>query len=133
MLTDILADLLTRIRNAQQAGHQLVRVRSSKMAKAFLDVLRDEGFIAAYEVKKDSAGKFDELEVMLKYHETGEPAIVDCQRVSRSGRRWYRGSSALPKVEHGLGLAIISTSQGLMADRKARQENIGGEVLAYIR
>ncbi|MGA1192257.1 MAG: uS8 family ribosomal protein, partial [Bdellovibrionota bacterium] len=116
MLTDILADLLTRIRNAQQAGHQLVRVRSSKMAKAFLDVLRDEGFIAAYEVKKDSAGKFDELEVMLKYHETGEPAIVDCQRVSRSGRRWYRGSSAQPKVEHGLGLSIMSTYQGLMAD-----------------
>ncbi|NBW40145.1 30S ribosomal protein S8 [bacterium] len=133
MLTDLLADLLTRIRNAQQAGHPLVRVRSSKMSRAFLDVLKEEGFIDSYEVKKDSAGKFDELEVVLKYHQSGEPAIVDCQRVSRSGRRWYRGSSELPRVEHGLGLAVISTSQGLMADRKARQENIGGEVLAYIR
>ena len=133
MLTDTLADTLTRIRNAQRAGHKLCRVKSSNMIRSFLQVLKDEGYISEFEVKKDANDKFDEVEVELRYLSDGHPAIIDAQRVSTSGRRVYANSSNVPQVEHGLGLAVISTSKGVMADRVARKSKIGGEVLAYIR
>ncbi|MCB0330169.1 MAG: 30S ribosomal protein S8 [Bdellovibrionales bacterium] len=133
MLTDTLADTLTRIRNAQRAGHKVVRVRSSNMIRSFLKVLQEEGFIEGFEVKKDKDNKFDEVEVGLRYQQNGEPAITDIQKVSKSGRRLYKKGTELPQVEHGLGLAVISTSKGVMADRIARKEKIGGEILAYVR
>ncbi|MCI5064955.1 30S ribosomal protein S8 [bacterium] len=133
MLTDTLADTLTRIRNGQRAGHQSVRVRSSRMIKAFLQVLQEEGFIAGYRTEKDESGKFDEVEVALRYLADGAPAILDMQRASKPGRRWYTKGTDVPQVEHGLGLAVISTSRGVMADRKARREKIGGEILAFVR
>ena len=134
MLTDTLADTLTRIRNAQRAGHKTVRVRCSKMIQSFLAVLKEEGFVQGYEVVKDIKDKFDEVNVELRYlGEALEPAIIDIQRASKPGRRLYTNGESLPQVEHGLGLAVISTSQGVMADRNARKLKIGGEVLAYVK
>lgn len=132
MYTDTISDTLTRIRNGGLAGHKSVRVRHSKMIGAFLTVLKDEGFIASFEQAKDKQDKFDEFDVNLRYFDDGRPVISKAIRVSRPGRRVYSKGSDLPKVHRGLGIAVISTSQGIMPDRLARKQNIGGEVLAYI-
>jgi small subunit ribosomal protein S8 len=132
MITDPIADALTRIRNAQRAGHKSVSVRCSKMNLRLLQVLQSEGFISYFE-KKDGevAGQFN-IEVGLKYFPTGEPLISKIKRVSRPGRRVYAGVGDLPKVDAGLGLTIVSTSEGVVSDRVARQRKIGGEVLALV-
>ena len=132
MSNDLIADLFTRIRNAQRGGHRLVRVRPSNVVKSVLDVLRSEGFIQSYEQKKDSEGKFPELEVALKYYSSGEPAISMLRRVSTSGRRVYRGVDNLPKIYNGLGICVLSTSQGVISDREARKRKVGGELLGYV-
>ena len=132
MVGDLIADLLTRIRNAQRVGHKTVRVTTSKMSKNVLELLKREGFIDTFSQKKDREDKFDVFEVHLKYYGPNLPAISTANKVSKSGRRIYFGATQLPKVYHGLGISIVSTSQGLMSDKEARQRKIGGEVLAYI-
>ena len=132
MVTDPIADLLTRIRNAQRTGHRAVRVSKSSLGKDILSVLKLEGFVEGFEVRKDKEEKFEEFEVKLRYFSTGEPVIANAHRVSRPGKRMYAQTSKLPKVRSGLGIAIVSTSQGVMSDREARKRKIGGEVLALI-
>lgn len=132
MKTDPIADLLTRIRNAQRAGHKTVRAPMSSKNTRVLEVLKAEGFIDSFETKMDAADKFEEIEVYLKYYSTGQPAINGLRRVSKPGKRIYAGTSDIPRVEQGLGISIVSTSQGVMSDREARRRKIGGEVLAVI-
>ena len=142
MVSDTIADLLTRIRNAQQRSHRAVRIPVSKMNLSVLEILKAEGFIEGFEqrparVVRDAKGKerqsqFPEYEVGLKYGTTGRPGIAESRRVSKPGRRVYMRANSLPKVHCGLGLAIISTSQGVMSDREARKRKIGGEVIAEI-
>ena len=132
MTTDTIADLLTRIRNAHQAGHRSVVVPVSKANKSVLAVLKQEGFIESYNQRKAAIGDFDGLDVVLKYYKNGEPAISTARRASSPGRRMYRPAGDLPRVENGLGIAIISTSQGVMSDREAKKKKVGGEVLALI-
>ncbi|RMG42776.1 MAG: 30S ribosomal protein S8 [Candidatus Dadabacteria bacterium] len=132
MATDSIADLLTRLRNAQRAGHRAVRVNSSKVGRAILEVLKQEGYIDSYQQVKDRDGKFDQFEVVLKYYPTGEPAMTVIDRISKPGRRIYSGVDDLPRLFNGLGVVIVSTSQGVMTDREARKRKIGGEVLAQV-
>lgn len=132
MVTDTIADVLTRIRNAQQVGHKLVHVPSSKMAKSVLAVLKTEGFIDTFEAAENDESGFPILKVFLKYYESGTPVISTARRVSKPGQRQYRGVGKLGRVHSGLGISIISTSQGVMSDREARKRKIGGEVLALI-
>lgn len=128
-MTDPIADMLTRIRNAQQANKVDVKMPSSKVKISIAEVLKDEGYITAYNVTEE-AGKA-QLSVTLKYFE-GKPVIETINRVSRPGLRVYRSASQLPKVIGGLGVAIVSTSKGVMADRKARALGQGGEVLCSV-
>lgn len=130
MNTDPIADMLTRIRNANMVKHETVDVPSSKLKVELAKLLKEEGFIADYEVKEQ--GKFKVISITLKYDENKKPVITKLQRVSRPGLRSYSKSKNLEKVLGGLGVAIISTSKGLLTDRKARKENVGGEVLCYI-
>lgn len=132
MVIDPIADLLVRIKNAHSRQHKTVRIPASKVAKSILDLLEKEGFIWSYSTEKDTQGKFDEYEVNLKYSQTGRPAIKNCKRVSKSGRRVYVKATDVPKVNCGLGLAIISTSEGVISDCESRKRGIGGEILAYI-
>ena len=129
-MTDPIADMLTRIRNAQAAAKSQVAMPSSKVKIAIAQVLRDEGYIHDFTVANSPAG-WPELIVNLKYFE-GQPVIDRIERVSRPGRRVFRGKDELPKVMAGLGVAIISTSQGLMSDRAARSAGHGGEVLCFV-
>ncbi len=129
-VTDTIADLLTRIRNAQAAKHDTVEVPASKMKKAICQILVDEGYVRHYSVKED--GKQGMITITLKYAEGRTPVIKGLKRVSKPGLRIYSGAAELPKVMKGLGVAIVSTSKGIMTDRAARQENVGGEVLAFI-
>lgn len=131
MVTDSLSDMLTRIRNAQRVGHKVVRVPSINLCRSVLEVLKREGFIDAFVVRKEE-GKFDECEVHLKYYSDGEPVMRRMTRVSKPGRRVYAGTDELPKVLGGLGMAVISTPQGVVSDREARKRGVGGEVLAVI-
>ena len=128
-MTDPIADLLTRIRNAQTARKTEVTLASSRVKRAIVKVLKDEGYVGDFRVG-DDAGK-STLTIELKYYE-GRPVIDRLERVSRPGLRIYRGKNELPKVLGGLGIAIISTSQGLLTDRDAKAKSVGGEVLAYI-
>ena len=128
-MQDPVADMLTRIRNGQAAGKASVRIPASKLKKAIAIVLKDEGYIQDFAVA-ENGGK-PEMTVELKYFQ-GEPVIDSIQRVSRPGLRIYRGKDDLPKVRGGLGIAIISTSQGLMSDRAARKAGQGGEVVAFV-
>jgi len=128
-MTDPIADMLTRIRNAQQAGKTLVHVPSSKLKISIAEVLKDEGYIEGYLVRENE-GK-PSLEISLKYY-AGQPVIEKIERVSRPGLRIYKGRDDLPKVMNGLGVAIVSTSKGVMTDRKARATGIGGEVLCIV-
>ena len=129
-MTDPIADMLTRIRNANMVSHETVEIPASKLKIELAKLLKSEGFITDYEVK--DAGKFKVIVVTLKYDMNKKPVISKLERISRPGLRTYHKAKTLPKVLGGLGVAIISTSKGLMTDRKARKENIGGEVLCYI-
>ena len=129
-MTDPIADMLVRIKNAAAVGKQTVKMPSSKTKVAIADVLKDEGYIASHRTSDLGGGKA-ELEIELKYFE-GKPVIETLKRVSRSGLRQYRGKNDLPKVLGGLGIAIVSTSQGIMTDSAARQQGVGGEVLCFV-
>lgn len=129
-ITDTIADFLTRIRNAGSAKHETVDIPASKMKKSLAQILLDEGYIAAYEVIED--GKQGVIHVTLKYGPNKTNAITGLRRVSKPGLRIYSGCEEMPKVMKGLGIAIVSTSKGVMTDKQARKENVGGEVLAFI-
>lgn len=128
MMTDPISDMLTRIRNAQGAGKVDVTMPASKMKSSIAKVLKDEGYISDHSVSSDNK---PELTVTLKYYE-GTPVIEKVQRVSRPGLRIYKGKDELPKVLNGLGIAIISTSSGLMTDKQARTSGFGGEVICTV-
>ena len=128
-MTDPIADMLIRIKNAAAVGKPAVSMPSSKIKVAIAKVLQEEGYIASSRVTKDGAKSV--LEIALKYYE-GKPVIERLQRVSKSSLRQYRGKDALPKVLGGLGVAIISTSKGIMTDSQARQQGVGGEVLCFV-
>jgi small subunit ribosomal protein S8 len=128
-MSDPIADMLTRIRNGQMAGHANVVMPSSKLKAAVAKVLTDEGFISTFSINENE-GKA-ELSVDLKYFD-GKPVIDMIKRVSRPGLRVYKNKDELPKVIGGLGIAVISTSKGIMTDRDARQAGIGGEVICYV-
>jgi small subunit ribosomal protein S8 len=129
-ITDAIADLLTRIRNASAAKHPTVDIPASNVKKAITQILFDEGYIKAFTVIPDD--KQGTIRVTLKYGENKSPVITGLRRVSKPGLRIYSGAEKLPKVRKGLGTAVISTSKGIMTDKKARELNIGGEVLAFI-
>ena len=129
-MTDPLGDMLTRIRNAQMRRKQYVLTPNSKLRAWVLDVLKSEGYIRSYEIEKNVSGA-DNIKVALKYFD-GEPVIKELKRVSTPGRRVYLGADNLPKVRQGLGVAIVSTSKGVMSDAKARQSRVGGEVLCTV-
>jgi small subunit ribosomal protein S8 len=129
MMTDPIADMLTRIRNGQRAGKVSVSMPSSKLKTSIAQVLKDEGYIADFSVQ-DEAGK-TVMNIDLKYYQ-GRPVIEDLKRVSRPGLRIYKANDELPKVQGGLGVAIVSTSKGVMSDRAARAAGEGGEVLCYV-
>ena len=128
-MSDVIADMLTRIRNANDAKHATVDIPASNMKKAIADILLAEGYIKSYEVVED--GKQGIIRITLKY--IGKQKVIQgLRRVSKPGLRIYASSEDMPKVMGGLGIAIVSTSKGLMTDKKARKENIGGEVLAFV-
>lgn len=129
-ITDPIADLLTRIRNASQARHETVDVPASNMKKAIAQILVDEGYIKSFTVKEDD--KQGVITITLKYTETNAPVITGLRRVSKPGLRIYTSCEDMPKVMKGIGTAIISTPKGVMTDKKARKENVGGEVLAFV-
>jgi len=128
-MSDPISDMLTRIRNAQMAEKINVTMPSSKLKVAIAKVLQDEGYVEGYNIS--SADNKPALEISLKYY-AGRPVIEKIQRVSRPGLRMYKGCDEIPKVMNGLGIAIVSTSKGLMTDRKARANGIGGEVLCIV-
>ena len=129
-LSDPIGDLLTRIRNGQMARHGAIAAPNSKKRRAVLDVLQKEGFIRGYSVSELRAG-VSELRIELKYFD-GEPVIREIKRVSRPGLRNYTSLKDMPRVRNGLGISIVSTSQGVMTDADARDRNIGGEVMAQV-
>lgn len=129
-MTDPIADMLVRIKNAAAVGKPTVKMPSSKIKLAIAKVLKEEGYIASYQANDLGGGKAD-LEIELKYFQ-GKPVIETLQRYSRSGLRQYRGKNDLPKVLGGLGIAIVSTSKGIMTDAQARQAGVGGEVLCFV-
>jgi small subunit ribosomal protein S8 len=128
-MTDPISDMLTRIRNAQRVEKAVVSIPSSKLKVAIAQVLKDEGYIDNYAVRGDE--KKPELEIALRYY-AGRPVIEKLERVSRPGLRIYRGKEDIPKVMNGLGVAIVSTSKGVMTDRRARAAGVGGEVLCIV-
>jgi small subunit ribosomal protein S8 len=128
-MSDPIADMLTRIRNGQQAEKTSVLMPSSKVKKAIAQVLKDEGYIEDFAVSEVEG--LPQMEVVLKYY-AGRPVIEKIERVSRPGLRIYKGQGDLPKVMNGLGVAVVSTSQGVMTDRKARSIGVGGEVLCVV-
>ncbi|HMQ07122.1 MAG TPA: 30S ribosomal protein S8 [Saprospiraceae bacterium] len=131
-VTDPIADFLTRIRNAQKAGHRTVSIPASKLKKSITEILYENGYILKYRFNEE-AGKQGVIDIALKYDtQTKEPMIRSLGRISRPGLRKYSASGDLPRIINGLGIAIISTSKGLMTDKQARKEHVGGEVLCYI-
>lgn len=129
-ITDPIADMLTRIRNANTAKHETVDVPASNMKKSIAEILNEEGYIAGYQVIED--GKQGVIRIALKYGPNKEKVISGLKRVSKPGLRIHAGAEELPRVLKGLGIAIISTSKGVMTDKAARKLNIGGEVLAFV-
>ena len=129
-MTDPIADMLTRIRNGAMASHDSVVIPASKLKVELARVFKEEGYIADYEVKEE--GKFKVIVISLKYDSNNKPVITKLVRVSKPGLKTYSKAKNLQKVLGGLGVAVVSTSKGLMTDRKARKENIGGEVLCYV-
>lgn len=130
MVGDIIADMLTRIRNANQMKYEKVEVLGSKMTLGIAEILKSEGYINDFEYIKSQTG--DKLLLTLKYGDKKERVIIGLRRISKSGLRVYAKSDEIPRVLNGLGIAIVSTSKGLMTDKEARQAGLGGEVLAYI-
>ena len=129
-MSDVIADMLTRIRNANDAKHESVDVPASKMKKAIAQILLDEGYIKSFEVIED--GKQGVLRITLKYLAGKQKVIRGLRRVSKPGLRIYSNCEDMPKVMNGLGIAIVSTSKGIMTDKEARKANVGGEVLAFV-
>lgn len=129
-MTDPVADMLTRIRNAKQRRHEVVPVPLSKLKLEIARILKEEGFIRNYKVVGEAGT--GEIRIALKYVNNEEPVITDLKRVSSPGRRVYVGKESIPSVKGGLGIAIISTSKGLMTDQKSRDGKVGGEVLCYV-
>ena len=129
-ITDTIADLLTRIRNANTAKHATVDVPASNVKKAITQILVDEGYVKGFQVIED--GKQGVIRITLKYGDNKSPVITGLKRVSKPGLRIYSSCADMPKVRKGLGIAIVSTSKGSVTDKKARELNVGGEVLAYI-
>jgi small subunit ribosomal protein S8 len=130
MTTDPIADMLTRIRNAVAVGHERVAMPASKLKVNIARILVDEGFIDRFEVAEN--GHRSELELVLRYAERRRPVIEGLKRVSRPGHRVYAGAQELPRVQGGLGVAVVSTSQGLMPDREARKRRLGGEIVCEV-
>lgn len=128
-VTDQISDYLTRIRNAGKAGHKTVEIPSSKLKLAMCEILRDQGFIADFEEIKDSIQA--KLKISLKYFNR-EPAIREMKRISKPGRRIYVSADNLPRIKNGLGIAIISTSRGVMTEKQAKKFNVGGEVICSV-
>ncbi len=129
-ITDTIADMLTRIRNANSARHESVDIPASNMKKAIAQILLDEGYIKSFSVIDDN--KQGTIRIVLKYGENKTQAITGLRRVSKPGLRIYTDVADMPRVLKGLGIAILSTSKGIMTDKQARRENIGGEVLAFV-
>ncbi|MFT5958280.1 MAG: small subunit ribosomal protein S8 [Polaribacter sp.] len=131
MYTDPIADFLTRVRNAIAAGHRVVEIPASNLKKEMTKILFDQGFILSYQFNDDKVQ--GTVKIALKYDkETKESVIRKIQRISTPGLRKYVGATEMPRVLNGLGIAIVSTSKGVMTNKKARQENVGGEVLCYV-
>lgn len=129
-VSDPVADYLARIRNAQLANHKHVDIPASKLKRAMTQILLEKGYVKNYLNIDD--GKQGLLRIYLKYDQNDEPVIREMERVSRPGRRRYVGADSLPRVKNGLGIALLSTSRGVMSDKEARRANVGGEVLAYV-
>ena len=130
-ISDVIADMLTRIRNANSAKHETVDIPASNMKKAIAQILVDEGYVKSFQVIED--GKQGVIRVTLKYNGASKaPVLMGIRRVSKPGLRIYSSSEDMPKVMRGVGTAIVSTSKGVMTDKKARKENVGGEVLAFV-
>lgn len=132
MMTDPIADMLTRVRNANTAMHDEVRMPSSKQKVALAEVLQREGYIGGFDVAPAPQGVGDVLTIQMKYSPDRDRTIMGIQRISTPGLRVYRKAAAVPRVQGGLGVAVLSTSHGLMTDREARKRNVGGEVLCYV-
>ena len=132
-MTDPIADMLTRLRNANQAYHDTTKMPHSKMKAGIAEILKREGYIADFQVRDPQEGEVGKtLTITLKYGDQRERAIAGLRRISKPGLRVYAKSTALPRVLGGMGVAIISTSQGLMTDKQAHKKSVGGEVLAYV-
>ncbi len=129
-ITDTIADMLTRIRNANSAKHDTVDIPASNMKKSIAQILVDEGYVKGFQVIED--GKQGVIRMTLKYGDNKTPVLTGLRRVSKPGLRIYSNCEDMPRVMKGLGIAIVSTSKGVMTDRKARKENVGGEVLAFV-
>jgi len=129
-MTDPIADMITRIRNAFRANHKIVQIPASNIKKNVAHLLYEEGYIKGYKYTPDN--KQGLIEVHLKYTNDGESVIKGLRRFSKPGLRQYAASDAMPRVQSGLGIAVISTNRGIMTDRKARKENVGGEILFYV-
>ena len=129
-ISDVIADMLTRIRNANNAKHESVDIPASNMKKAIADILANEGYIKGWQLIED--GKQGIIRITLKYTVGKQKAIRGLRRVSKPGLRIYSSCEDMPKVMNGLGIAIVSTSKGIMTDKKARKENVGGEILAFV-
>ena len=132
VVSDTIADMLTRIRNANQMRYEEVRVPSSKMKNEIARILKEEGYIVDYRIENSEESAQATIVLTLKYTDKRERVITGLKRISKPGLRVYAKNNEIPKVLNGLGIAIISTSKGIMTDKEARKENIGGEVLAYI-
>ena len=131
-VTDPIADYLTRIRNAQLAGHRVVEIPSSKMKRSITEILYNQGYILKYKFE-DTENNQGNIKIALKYdRKTKQPVIKKLQRASKPGLRQYSPAGEIPRVLNGLGIAIISTSRGVMTDKRARSENVGGEVVCYV-
>ena len=129
-ITDPIADLLTRIRNANTSKHETVDCPASKLKAAIVEILAEEGYIKSYQIIED--GKQGVIRITLKYSQTGERVISGLKRVSKPGLRYYASAEDMPRVLKGLGTAIVSTSKGIMTDKAARKEHVGGEVLCFV-
>ena len=129
-MSDVIADMLTRIRNANDAKHATVDIPASNMKKAIAEILVNEGYVSAFETIED--GKQGIIRVTLKYTGTKQKVLRGIRRVSKPGLRIYAGCEEMPRVMNGLGIAIVSTSKGIMTDKQARKEKVGGEVLAFV-
>jgi small subunit ribosomal protein S8 len=130
MVTDPIADFLTRVRNAQMAGHRIVEIPASNLKKRITEILYEQGYILKYKFEDDN--KQGLIKIALKYNEAKQPAIRSLERVSRPGLRQYAKPAEIKRVINGLGVAIISTSKGVLTDKQAKAQNVGGEVLCYI-